>query len=93
MTIREKNVLSVDGVQRTQNADKLLADAFASCFNTPAGVRVLDYLKSRTVNMVAGPEVSNEHLRHLEGQRFTVSQMTLWIERNEQLKRKVLKNG
>jgi len=32
----------------------------------------MDYLKSITINAVAGPEQSDSALRHLEGSRFLV---------------------
>ena len=41
-------------------------------FTTPGGSEVLKYLKSLTIDAVAGPEISNESLRHLEGQRYLV---------------------
>ena len=41
-------------------------------FNTVSGKQVLKYLKSLTIEAVAGPNISNEELRHLEGQRFVV---------------------
>ena len=40
----------------------------------------MDYLKSITVNSVAGPEQSDSHLRHLEGSRFLVGLISTRIE-------------
>lgn len=45
---------------------------FASCFGSPAGRQVLEYLKSITTNVASGPEVNVNALIHLEGQRFLV---------------------
>jgi len=42
----------------------------ATLFNSEIGKKVLDYLRSITVDAVAGKDVSNEHLRHLEGMRY-----------------------
>lgn len=43
------------------------------------------YLKSITVNMVAGPDSTDQQLRHLEGQRFLVGLMQQRIEHGRQL--------
>ncbi len=40
--------------------------------STDAGKRIMDYLRSITLNQVGGPEITNDKLRHLEGQRFLV---------------------
>ena len=41
-------------------------------FGSDAGKVFLNYLRSITIETVAGPEVTSEQLRHIEGQRYIV---------------------
>ena len=52
-----------------------LADAFAACFATPAGVVVLDQLRRVFLDRRVPPTASDAELRHVEGQRAVVA----WI--------------
>lgn len=45
---------------------------FVHTFRGVNADHVMDYLKSITINAVAGPEQSDSALRHLEGSRFLV---------------------
>lgn len=69
---KEPKKISIDGYIRTDEAEKLLNEAFATLFNTENGKRVLKYLSSITQDMVAGPNMDTNALWHLEGQRFLV---------------------
>ncbi|BAQ86733.1 hypothetical protein [uncultured Mediterranean phage uvMED] len=62
--------LSIDGFYRTEQKERELNTDMATLFNSEIGKKVLDYLRSITVDAVAGKDVSNEHLRHLEGMRY-----------------------
>ena len=64
--------VGVDGIQRSQNIDREISLNVAEIFNTPTGKAVLKYLRSITIEMVNGPNVTTEELRHLEGQRYLV---------------------
>ena len=64
-----KTVIGPDGRERTAEADKRINETFAATFNGVAAERVLDYLRSITINAVAGPDISDQALRHLEGSR------------------------
>lgn len=64
--------MGVDGIQRPQNKDREISLNVAEIFNTPTGNAVLKYLRSITIEMVNGPNVTTEELRHLEGQRYLV---------------------
>ena len=46
---------------------------FVSLFGTELGQQVLKRLRKATIEMVGGPEITNDQLRHLEGQRFLVA--------------------
>ena len=76
MTEKKPNMLiGLDNIQRRPEDEENLNALFYALFNTPSGSQVLKYLKSLTIEAVAGPEISNESLRHLEGQRYLVGLM------------------
>lgn len=73
MVQKQQVNIGVDGVQRPKATDVNISQNVAEVFSTPTGQAVLQYLKSITIQMVHGPDVSTEALRHLEGQRFIVA--------------------
>jgi len=64
--------IGIDGYQRSKQVDTQISQNVAEIFNTPTGKEVLRYLRSVTIEMVNGPNVTTEELRHLEGQRYIV---------------------
>lgn len=64
--------IGLDGYQRSKEVDTRISQNVAEIFNTPTGKEVLRYLRSITIEMVNGPNVTTEELRHLEGQRYIV---------------------
>lgn len=64
--------VGIDGIHRPQDKDREISLNVAEIFNTPTGNAVLKYLRSITIEMVNGPNVTTEELRHLEGQRYLV---------------------
>ena len=64
--------IGLDGIQRASDRDVEISKNIAQIFSTPTGKEVLRYLRSITIEMVNGPSVSTEELRHLEGQRYLV---------------------
>lgn len=64
--------IGVDGIQRSTDEDLKISLNVAHIFNTPTGNEVLKYLRTITIEMVNGPNVSTEELRHVEGQRYIV---------------------
>jgi len=64
--------IGVDGIQRTVKEDVQISQNIAHVFESPTGKECLRYLRSITVEMVNGPNVSTEELRHIEGQRYIV---------------------
>lgn len=64
--------IGVDGVQRNAARDIEISQNIAEILSSPAGKEVLRYLRSITIEMVHGPNVSTEELRHMEGQRYIV---------------------
>jgi hypothetical protein len=73
---------SLDEVSAERNdPDRALRVAYARCFATPEGEKVLKHLRAVTLDRVLGPDASTPMLRHLEGQRQLVSSMAAWVER------------
>lgn len=64
--------IGLDGIQRSTDVDKQVSQNVAEVFSTPTGKEVLRYLRSITIEMVNGPNVTTEELRHIEGQRYIV---------------------
>jgi len=58
-----------------------LALAYARCFRGADGLRVLEHLKSMTIEQALGPSASDALLRHMEGQRQLVNHIFGLIER------------
>ena len=64
--------IGIDGYQRKSEDDVVVSKNIAQIFESPTGKEVLRYLRSITIEMVNGPNVTTEELRHLEGQRYIV---------------------
>jgi hypothetical protein len=64
--------IGIDGIQRTIEQDKKISKNIAQIFQSPTGKEVLKYLRSISIEMVHGANVSTEELRHIEGQRYIV---------------------
>ena len=64
--------IGMDGYQRKSETDIQISQNIAQVFESPTGKEVLRYLRSITIEMVHGPNVTTEELRHIEGQRYVV---------------------
>lgn len=64
--------IGIDGFQRKAELDLQISQNIAELFSSPTGKEVLRYLRSITIEMVNGPNVTTEELRHIEGQRYIV---------------------
>jgi hypothetical protein len=64
--------IGIDGYQRDSSIDIQISQNIAQIFQSPTGKEVLKYLRSVTIEMVNGPNVTTEELRHIEGQRYLV---------------------
>ena len=73
MTEKKPDMLiGLDGIKRKPQDEENLNTLFYKMFNTAGGSEILKHLKSLTLEAVAGPEISDTALRHLEGQRYIV---------------------
>jgi hypothetical protein len=73
MNTKPNRVIGLDNFERDPSEEVKLNFIFEQVFKTPAGAEALRYLKQISLESVAGGEVSNESLRHLEGQRYMVA--------------------
>lgn len=67
-----QQVLGADGVPRKPEEEKELNQIMAATFKGRAGRKVIEYLRSITIEYVAGPNISDTELRHREGMRYLV---------------------
>ena len=67
-----KHYISLDGFSRNKEDDEKISKDINALFSTPNGKQVLQYFKSITIETVNGPNVTDNELRHLEGQRYLV---------------------
>jgi hypothetical protein len=70
--LSQKINVGIDGIQRPQARDREISENVATLFGSATGQAVLKYLRSITIEMVHGPNVTTEELRHMEGQRYIV---------------------
>ena len=79
--------LGVDGYQRPRDQDEKLSQDVLALFSTPLGMSVMQYLKSITVDAVAGANISDAELRHLEGQRYIIALIVKRINHAQRIKK------
>jgi hypothetical protein len=66
------------------DAGRDLRLAYARCFNGPDGEKVLNHLRTLTLDRALGPDASAQMLRHTEGQRQLVIYIQAQFERGRQ---------
>ena len=68
-----------DGAQSMtqQDIDRL----FARCFSSDDGKKVLAHLQVMTFARAHGPDISDTHLRYVEGQRALVASVMRMVDR------------
>lgn len=70
-----------NSIDELPTADHVLRKAYAQCFSTQDGERVLTHLRAITLDRAFGPAVSADTLRHIEGQRQLVSYIASLTQR------------
>lgn len=69
----QTNISSIDGYPRKREDDERISMDVAALFSTPNGQAVRQYFKSITIEAIHGSAVTDEVLRHAEGQRYIVA--------------------
>jgi hypothetical protein len=80
------NHIGLDGIPRAKAEEDKISLNIASVFSEPTGKEILKYLRSITIEMVGGPDITDATLRHLEGQRHVVGLIERHIQRGHKLK-------
>ncbi len=80
--------IGLDGIQRSSDKDVQISQNISQIFESPTGKEVLRYLRSVTIEMVNGPNVTTEELRHIEGQRYIVGLIEQRIAHSHRSKNK-----
>ena len=80
------NISSLDGFPRGTSDEQNISLNFVSLFSSPAGAEVLRYLRSVTIEAVHGSAVTNDTLRHAEGQRYIVALIERRIQHGHKVK-------
>ena len=80
---KDRKVASVDGSIRSPDLEKEINLLFLSAFSSPSSKKVLQYLRSITIESVAGPNITDSELRHREGMRFIVGLIETRIKGGE----------
>ncbi len=88
----KKPYVGIDGIQRPQDIDDRISLDIAAMLATPTGQSVMQYLKSITTDIANGPNISNDELRHLEGQRFIIGLLSSRANHGSTIKSKEGKN-
>ena len=84
--------VGIDGIQRSQKLDEQISLDVAALLATPSGQSVMQYLRSITTDIANGPNISNDELRHLEGQRFVIGLLSSRANHASLIKSKEGKN-
>jgi hypothetical protein len=90
--LSKKPYVGIDGIQRPQDIDDRISLDVAAMLATPTGQSVMQYLKSITTDIANGPNISNDELRHLEGQRFIIGLLSSRANHGSTIKSKEGKN-
>jgi|TARA_R100000081_G_C4805405_1_gene167128 hypothetical protein len=69
---KPNTLIGLDGMTRQPQDEENLNTLFFKLFTSGGGSEALRYLKSMTIEAVAGGGISDTELRHLEGQRYIV---------------------
>lgn len=70
---RASKVVGPDGLEWTAEEDARLDELALAAFGRGSGKEFLRYLRSITIELVAGPDITDAHLRHREGMRSLVA--------------------
>lgn len=67
-----QRLLGPDGITRRFEDEQKLNELAAATFRSKGGREFLAYLRSITIEAVAGPNITDAELRHREGMRYLV---------------------
>jgi hypothetical protein len=74
-TTKPNRIIGLDNFERNPQEEEQINTLFESVFKKENAQAILSYLRQITIESVAGSEISDASLRHLEGQRYIVGLM------------------
>lgn len=83
---RKNQYIGADGIRRPPKVERELNECFAIVFNSQAGKKALDYLRSITVNRVIGPGMPENTYSYQEGARWLMGVISTRIKDGEEKK-------
>ena len=84
---RSSGAVGPDGLVRSQKDEDDLSIMVAVALTTSAGEALMKYVRQITIEQVGGPEITNDHLRHLEGMRYLCAILERRRENGKELRR------
>jgi len=91
MKTKPEKLVGLDGYMRLPDEEENINFLFSNQFKTTEGKALLAYLRSITIESVAGSDITDHALRHLEGQRYIVGLMQRRV--NKGLSQTTIKEG
>jgi hypothetical protein len=85
---RPSKVVGPDGLEWAADEDTRLDELALAAFGRGAGKEFLRYLRSITIELVAGPDITDAHLRHREGMRSLVAVIETRVNRGHKRRAK-----
>ena len=84
MASTQAKLLGPDGLVRAPVEERKLNELAASTFSSNGAREFLAYLRSITIEAVAGPHIGSDELRHREGMRYLVAIIEQRINKGKQ---------
>lgn len=84
MASTQAKLLGPDGLIRLPADERKLNELAAATFSSKGGQEFLSYLRSITIEAVAGPHIGSDELRHREGMRYLVAIIEQRINKGKQ---------
>lgn len=85
---RQGKTVGPDGLEWTEDENARLDELALAAFGRGSGKEFLRYLRSITIELVAGPEITDAHLRHREGMRSLVAVIETRVARGHKRRAK-----
>jgi len=86
-------VIGLDGRSRSEEEERRINLTAVSVLGDQDGKDLMAYLRSITIEAVAGPNISDAELRHLEGQRYIVGLLSQRVNQGHKAKHNVNDKG
>ena len=86
---RSGKVIGPDGLAWGEKQNEQIDDLAVATFGRGAGREFLTYLRSITIEMVGGPEITDAQLRHREGGRYLIGIIETRVKAGQERRKKL----